>query len=170
MRRWLTPIAFLLIATVAMPLGAQAPSRATYLAASDSTRIVGEAYMQAYIAENWDAIEGMLSEKASFRDPTAEALWGGALASGREAMMQKFRTGYAGIELAFEQSRATFSGYYAIFEGTLTWSAPVQGGGRVEAKDSPFVVILRVEGGKVVEHRDYADYHPFIDAMKAREG
>lgn len=35
----------------------------------------------------------------------------------------------------------------------------------------PFLTILRVAKGQVVEHRDFADYAPFLDALrKAKAG
>ncbi len=155
-------------AAIAVPVGAQ--GAAAYLAASDSTRDVATAYVKAYVSLDWDALERMLGDSASFQDPTAELVFGGVIAQGKTAMMEKFRTGYAGLEMSFVQSRAIFTGHHAIVEGNLTWSAPVQGGGRVESANSPFVVIVKVVGGKVVEHRDYADYHPFIAAMRAGSG
>lgn len=154
---------------LAAPLAAQGTPGARYLAASDSAREIGTRYREAYIALDWETIEGLLSENASFRDPTAELVFGGELVSGREAMMTKFRTGYAGLEMSFVQDRAIFTGHFAIFEGKLTWSAPTQDGGRLVTRDAPFVLVLRVEGGKVVEHRDYADYHPYIAAVRAMQ-
>ncbi len=169
MRRWLTPIALLLAATTAMPLGAQqAPP--PYGLVSDSTRAVAEPYLQAYVSKDWDALEALLAEEASFRDPTAELVFGGRLTSGRDAMMTKFRTGYAGVEMSFEPTRTIFSGRYAILEGKLSWSSMMQGGMKVDSPDTPYVLILRVEGGKVVEHRDYTDYHPFIAAYRKAQG
>ncbi|MEZ4411778.1 MAG: nuclear transport factor 2 family protein [Gemmatimonadales bacterium] len=168
MRRPSTPTLLVLLALAcAPPLIAQSPGASAYLEASDSSRTVGQEYLQAYIALDWDRIESMLGDAASFQDPTAELIFGGKLVSGRDNMMAKFRTGYAGIQMSFVETRAVYSGHYAIIEGLLTWSAPLGDGRRVTAKDSPFVLILRIEGGLVVEHRDYADYHPFITAMRA---
>jgi ketosteroid isomerase-like protein len=161
-----TVLMFLALAC-ASRLGAQSPRASAYLAASDSSRTVGQEYLRAYVALDWDQIDSMLGEDASFQDPTAELIFGGKLVSGRDNMMAKFRTGYAGIQMSFVETRAVYSGHYAIIEGLLTWSAPLGDGRRVTAKDSPFVLVLRIEGGRVVEHRDYADYHPFIAAMQA---
>ncbi len=94
-------------------------------------------------------------------------MFGGVLTSGKPAMMTKFRQGYAGIEMSFVQHRAIYSGHYAIVEGELTWRTTMQDGKVAVSNDTPFVLILRIEGGKVVEHRDYADYHPFIEAVRA---
>jgi hypothetical protein len=164
-RRW--TILVLPALLLAASLAAQSTPGARYLAASDTAREVGTRYKEAYIGLDWGTIDGLLSENASFLDPTAELVFGGQLAEGREAMMTKFRTGYAGLEMSFAQDRAIFTGHFAIFEGKLTWSAPTQGGGRLVTRDAPFVLVLRIEGGKVVEHRDYADYHPYIEAVRA---
>ena len=149
------------------PLAAQAPAAKAYLATSDSSRAVGEQYIRAYVALDWDAIESMLADSASFQDPTAQIIFGGRLVSGKAAMLAFFRENYAGLTMSFVESRSFFSGHYAVIEGELTWSAPLQNGGRVTSKDGAFVLILRIEGGKVVEHRDYTTYKPFIDAMQA---
>ena len=165
--RWNLTALFLPALLLTAPLAAQATPGDAYRATSDSTRAVGEPYKNAYVTLDWDALEGLLGEEASFQDPTAKLIFGGLLTSGREAMMNKFRNGNAGIQMSFVETRAIYTGHYAIFEGELSWSSPMQDGRRVSSKDTPFVLVLKVEGGKVVEHRDYADYHPFLDAMAA---
>jgi len=164
---WTSTALILPALTLATPLAAQSSPAATYLAASDSSQAVGERYLKAYVALDWEAVEGMLAENASFQDPTAELIFGGRLISGRAGMMSFFRQNYAGLEMSFVESRAVYSGHYAIIEGELTWSAPLQDGPRVTSKDGAFVLILRIEGGKVVEHRDYTTYKPYIEAMRA---
>jgi len=156
------PVLFL-----AAPLAAQSPAAEAYLATSDSSRAIGEQYIKAYVALDWDAIGSMLADSASFQDPTAQIIFGGRLISGKSAMLAFFRENYAGLAMSFMESRSFFSGHYAVIEGELTWSAPLQNGGRVTSKDGAFVLILRIEGGKVVEHRDYTTYKPFIEAMRA---
>lgn len=138
-----------------------------YSEATPSAQETGEKYFAAYIARDWDTIEPLLAEKASFRDGTAELVFGGVIQEGKPAVMKLFREGYASIDdMRFQKLRSYFAGNYAIFEGSLDWSLKLDDG-RLVKSVIPFSTILRIEDGKVVEHRDYADYAPFIAAMKA---
>lgn len=152
-------------ALVAAPLAAQ--ERPRFDDVSAATAPVGEAYFAAYIARDWDALEPLLADAASFRDPTAELVFGGALADGKPAMMALFHEGYAGItQMEFRPARTLHSGNYTIFEGELDWAVDM-GDGTAVASVMPIVTILRIEDGLVVSHRDYADYAPFIAAARA---
>ncbi|MBC2776381.1 nuclear transport factor 2 family protein [Parasphingopyxis marina] len=162
-------LAALALALPAAPLAAQ--QRPNFDATSAETAPVGEAYFAAYIARDWDALEPLLADAASFRDPTAELVFGGALADGKAAMMTLFRQGYAGItRMEFRPLRTLHAGHYAIFEGELDWALDMgdgSGEGRIVESVMPFVTLLRIEDGLVVEHRDYADYAPFLAAARA---
>lgn len=80
--------------------------------------------------------------------------------------------GYAAIKhMAFHQTRVFVSGEHAVFEGTLDWTLELSDGKQAVTRAMPFMSILRVVDGKVVEHRDYADYAPFLAAVRAaRQG
>jgi hypothetical protein len=81
--------------------------------------------------------------------------------------MKNFREGYAAIQhMAFVPSRTLLSGAYAVFEGTLDWTLALEGGAQAVTRRMPFITILRVRSGLVVEHTDYADYQPFIEAVR----
>ncbi len=139
----------------------------TFAETSVATERVAEAYFSAYIARDWDVLGEHLADAGSFADPTAEPVFGKVAVSGRLATLIYFRENYASIKsMQFNRSRAIFSGTHAVFEGTLNWTMVLQSGKEVVTRDMPFVTILRLEGDKVVEHRDYADYHPFIVAHR----
>jgi len=159
------PVALSLALLCAAPLLAQ--ERPSFEDTSAATEAVGQAYFDAYIARDWDALEPLLAETGSFRDATAELVFGGALADGKPAMMTLFREGYAGItQMELRPLRAFHSGHYSIFEGELSWTLQLDENREVSSV-MPFITILRIEDGQVVSHRDYADYAPFLLAARA---
>lgn len=166
MRQFFTAV--LLIAASSFASWAQAQNPPTFAEVSAQTEQVGRAYFTAYIARAWDRLAPLMAENGSFADPTAEQIFGGVSHAGKEAVVDFFRTGYAGItEMSFKAQREIFTGHHAIIEGTLTWGLKLDDGLQVDTDAMPFVTILRVEEGLVVEHRDYADYAPFLAALRA---
>ncbi len=146
---------------------AQDDARPTYADQRAETIKLADAYMSAYIALDWDALEPLLADDASFADPTAELVFGNAPAEGKDAMIAKFRKGYASISrMSLLQDRAVYGGNIALYEGTLSWTLHFRDGNVLDSK-MPYVAIIRVEDGKVVSHRDYGDYTPFIAGMRA---
>lgn len=161
------PIALVLafLAMPAAPLIAQ--EQQNFGEASAASESVGQAYFDAYIARDWDSLEPLLAGTGSFHDATAELVFGGAEAQGKAAMMTLFREGYAGIRrMELRPLRTFHSGHYAIFEGELDWTLQLDGGGEVSSV-MPFITILRIENGLIVSHRDFADYAPFLTALRA---
>jgi hypothetical protein len=135
----------------------------TYQRATDTSRRVGDAYFAAYIAKDWDRLAPMLAPDASFADPTAQQVFENSVAwVGKDVMLQKFRSAYAPLTMKFTPLRTVHSGTYALYEGTLDWTLNLPK--RSIRSSMPFVSILRIEKGLVVEHRDIADYRPFIAA------
>lgn len=155
----------IVLAAGALPAAAQAPDAVAQ--ASAATARVAEAYFDAYVARDWDRLAPLLAENGGFADPTAEPLFGKVDVAGKPATLRYFRENYAAIrEMRFERTRAFFSGQHAVFEGTLDWTLALGDGKQVRTQAMPFVTILRLEGGRVVEHRDYADYAPFVAAHR----
>lgn len=149
------------------PLSAQTAPKQDYAAVGAATAPVADAYFAAYTSRDWDALEPLLAEGASFQDPTATHVFGGVLSEGRSAMMERFRVGYAGItHMEFAMDRRLVSAETAIYEGALHWGLDLGNGTSVDSL-TPMVIVLTVEGGKVVRHRDYVDYAPFIAAVRA---
>lgn len=158
--------ALALFATVSAPLSAQEAPRQDYTAVTAAGAPVADAYFAAYIARDWDALEALLAADASFQDPTATHVFGGVLSEGSDAMMQRFRVGYAGIShMEFVKNRVLHSGDIAIYEGVLHWGLDLGDGTLVDSV-TPMAIVLTVEDGKVVKHRDYVDYAPFLDAVR----
>jgi ketosteroid isomerase-like protein len=133
-----------------------------------ATVVAARSYFEAYIARDWDQLANWLDESGSFRDPTATAVFGPVAASGKAALLTYFQRNYAAIEaMRFEPMRTVHSGDYVIFEGTLAWDLRLADGVLVSTRDMPFLTILHLHDGRVIEHLDYADYTPFLAAHQA---
>lgn len=154
------------LALFAAPVRAQqGPS---FSQVSVETRAVADAYFSAYIARDWDRLAPHLADAGGFSDPTAALVFGSVQFEGKVATLKNFREGYAAIEhMAFHPMRAFVSGEHAIYEGTLDWTLALGNGKQAVTKGMPFITVLRVVRGHVLEHRDFADYTPFLAAMRA---
>ena len=143
-----------------------APEESAYLASGEATRLIVEPYFAAYMDRNWDRLETLLHDQATLHDPTAEQLFGTPPQTGKQTVMANLRKTYAGIlDMRMNRTRAIFSSHYAVLEGTLDWTIRIGADKELRTPAMPFVVVLRVQDGKVIEHRDYADYSPFIEAF-----
>ncbi len=152
------------IASVSAPAAAQ---KVGYTQQSAATGSVADAYIDAYIAMDWERIAPLLADKATFHDPTAETLFGATQKQGKADILTGFREGYAAItKMTLHRTRTLHSGHYAIVEGDLVWGVKFPDNRLVESR-APFIVIVRVEDGKVVEHRDYVDYAQFVRDERA---
>lgn len=156
-----------LLLASAMPMTAQAQERPSFTEITAQTEQVGQAYAHAYIAMDWDRIESLLHDEASFEDSTANLIFGGGRYDGKAAMMTLFREGYTGISsLKLTPLRSFASGEVYVEEGQLDWGVDM-GGGRIVESSMPILTILTMKDGKVWKHRDYADYRPFLAADAA---
>ena len=141
---------------------------ARYQSASLSAQETGEAYFAAYLKKEWDTVESLLADHASFRDVTAELLFDSVSHEGKEAVMTIFREGFARItDMRFHETRTLYSGHYALFEGALDWTVVIEDGRAPLSMTMAIMTMLKVGDGLVVEHRDFADYTPFIAAERA---
>jgi len=157
------------LALLALGIGQAATGQTapTFAQLSAVTQRAAEAYFSAYIARDWDALAPHLADSGSFTDPTAEPVFGPVAVSGKKATLKYFRENYAAIKsMQFNRTRAYFSGAHAVFEGTLDWTLTLDSGKDVETRGMPFVTMLRLDGDQVVDHRDFADYQPFIEAYR----
>lgn len=135
---------------------------------STETRAVADAYFNAYIARDWERLAPHLADAGGFSDPTAALVFGPVQFDGKAATLKNFREGYAAIQhMAFHPMRAFVSGEHAVYEGTLDWTLALGSGRLAVTKGMPFITVLRVVRGQVLEHRDYADYTPFLAALQA---
>lgn len=166
MRNRLLQIMLILGVLSAAPASAENPP--SFAQISLATSSVAESYFSAYIARDWDRLAPLLAAEGSFQDPTAALLFGTGKQQGREATLANFRQSYAAIrDMQFRPTRVFASGEHAVFEGSLDWTVTLEAGRDATIKNMPLIVILRVVDGKVVEHQDFADYSPFLRALRA---
>jgi ketosteroid isomerase-like protein len=159
----------MMLGSAALPAAAHTPE--PFASTSATTARVAERYFEAYIARDWDRLAPLLAESGGFADPTAEPVFGKVEVTGKRATVEYFRANYAAIRhMQFNRTRAFFSGRHAVFEGTLDWTLALGGGKEAVTLAMPFVTILRIEDGLVVEHRDFADHQPFVAAHRRATG
>ena len=61
-----------------------------------------------------------------------------------------------------ETIRTIFSSNTGIFEINLVWKLK-NGPDKLITFNMPLIVVLTIENGKVIGHRDYGDYNYFIE-------
>ena len=126
------------------------------------TKEVATKYFKAYVGLQFDAMKPLVHEAISFEDPTAKLVFEGKKIEGKQQVFENFKTGYASIlEMKQESIRTIFSSDTGIFEINLTWKLKVDSTKTIRIK-MPLIVILTIENGKVIKHRDYGDYNYFI--------
>nr|WP_314860984.1 nuclear transport factor 2 family protein [uncultured Undibacterium sp.] len=158
---------FCLIAMVVTSTNVWAQNKRPVKEITEATKRVSESYFKAYIDREWDKLEPLLADNGRFSDPTALPVFGTVQHEGKVAAMKNFREGYAPItHMEFHRTGAMFFGEYAIFEGSLDWNLTVANGKSAVTRAMPFLTIIKVSNGLVVEHQDLADYTAFIAALR----
>ncbi len=158
--------AVIVLAVMAVPSWAQ--DKPSFGEIGSKTRAVADPYFKAYVARDWDRLEPLLADGGGFADPTASLVFGSVRFDGKAATLKNFREGYAAIRhMAFHPMRSFVSGEHAVYEGTLDWTLELKGGKQAVTQGMPFITVLRVVDGQVLEHRDFADYTPFLAALRA---
>ena len=126
------------------------------------TKEVATKYFKAYIGLQFDAMKPLVHEAISFEDPTAKLVFGGKKIEGKQQVFENFKAGYASIlEMKQESIRTIFSSDTGVFEINLTWKLKVSKTKTIRIK-MPLIVVLTIENGKVIKHRDYGDYNYFV--------
>ena len=138
-------------------------STAAFASAPDNDVIaVADAYMQAYQAQDHDAMERLYAEDAVFIDPTSVDAGlpnGPVMWSGRREIMAHLRP-----KDGVESSLVLDYDVYTKFEhsGVVVYAANVSYVYETEDQTwnglTPVITVISVRDGKVVEHRDYTDY------------
>jgi limonene-1,2-epoxide hydrolase len=133
---------------------------------TEATRVSADAYFKAYFSKDWKTIERLADKQIRFSDPTAALPFGPSPEkTGNKVLVAAFEETLTPLDLDFQSLRTVYSGEYAIYEGSLTWTSHLKQ--RSITATVPLITILRVVKGRIVEHRDYADYQPFVDAERA---
>lgn len=120
-------------------------------------------YLAAYSRLDFEALRGFWNERTIWSDPTTAEIGSAAQpARGPDAIEALLRGSLTGVEdLAFTFEERFHSGGIVVAIGRLRYRLPAAALGR-ETGDANFdlrvVIVLRLEGGKVVQHTDYGDF------------
>lgn len=126
------------------------------------TKEVTTKYFKAYMELQFDAMKPMMHEAISFEDPTAKLIFEGKIIEGKQQVYENFKVAYASIlEMKQKSIRTIFSSDTGIFEINLIWKLKVSPTKTIHI-NMPLNVVLTVENGKVIKHRDYGDYNYFV--------
>ena len=127
-----------------------------------ATEELATRYVDLYYDLKFNEMKPLMHAEVSFEDPTANAIFGSELVSGKAKVMENFNTAFAGISsMELEQVRSFASGDVAIFESLITWTFEVRGGKKVTIRNMPLVQVITIADGLVISHRDYGDYRIF---------
>lgn len=123
---------------------------------------VVNAYMAAYSAADFDAMEPFMAEDAVFSDPTATGLGeNGLVHHGREEIMaalREFDAQYNPIALNFAWDTVFESNDRYVFMGSVNATYPVEQEGMVFRWSAPQTTVIHFRNGEVVQQFDFADY------------
>ncbi len=127
-----------------------------------ATAAVVQRYIDAYFAHRIDDLAAIMHQDITFEDPTAAFLFSGGRIAGRENVVANFRLMYQNVlRMTPTYIRTIVSSNTAVFELSLDWDFISVRGNTIHII-TPLVVILSVQGGAVIEHRDYGDYTGFL--------
>ena len=167
--RSLSLAAILTVASAALissTVTAQSAAEA-YVAKSEQTRKIADEFFQLYLHAKVDQLRPFYAENATWHDPTAGELWGMTMKSGVDTIIEHHKQVLKGLvtnELTIE--RSFFSGSYAHYTAIMdfTWYSPDKSTSK--HFKLPISVVLKIENGKITEHRDYGDYVTWLEYSK----
>ena len=124
-----------------------------------------EAYASAYSARDIDALSALLADEAIFEDPSNRFEGKTAIQAGLTEVFGRITsTGPDSREINKFRSGSTFI-YMAFADFNMMMSV----GGAPEQEFNfkvDFAMTLKVEKGKVIEHRDYVDTEAFLAQLQ----
>ncbi len=133
------------------------------------TTAISEQYIQWYLNLNFDALGTLMHQDFSFEDPTAAMLFGWNKPEGKENALAFFKTNYASItEMKADIIRKIISGNHAIYEMQLHFKFYQNEDKDLISISMPLITILAIKDGKVIEHKDYANYNDYIEQYRAQ--
>ena len=131
----------------------------------DSTSLskdVTTRYFNAYMNLDFKSMKLVMHDSITFYDPTAKLVFGGNKIKGKTKVYEYFLNSYASIiEMKQSTIRTIFSSNTGVFELNFVYKFK-NGSGQIFTIDMPLIVILTIKNGKIIEHRDYADYNYFM--------
>lgn len=142
-------------------LFAQTPRSTAFADTTERTRTVAERYMQYYLTMDVQAMGALMHDAITFEDPTARLIFGSQKHEGKDSVLAAMRMSVNSITgMRPEHIRQFASGNTLVSELTLRWSF-LSRSGKTVTITTPLVIVLMVQDGKVIWHRDYGDYTTF---------
>ncbi len=132
--------------------------------AADTTadQAMVDAYMAAYSAADFDAMEPYMAEDVVFLDPTATGMGDAGLAHHSRAdimaALREFSERNNPIGLNFEWDLSYESNNRYVFVGSVNATYPTQEAGTLFVWSAPQTTVIHVRDGQVVEQWDIVDY------------
>jgi ketosteroid isomerase-like protein len=142
-------------------LSAQTPRSTAFDDTTERTRTVAERYMQYYLTMDVQAMGALMHDAITFEDPTARLIFGSQKHEGKDSVLAAMKQAVNSITgMTPDHIRQFASGNTLVSELTLRWSFRSRSGKPVSIT-TPLVIVLMVQDGKVIWHRDYGDYTTF---------
>lgn len=137
----------------------------TFNTITTSTKTVAERYFKNYAQLNGDSMALDIADDVTIDDLTSKLLFNNPRISGKEQAIQNFKREKIIFNVTVPVSRSFFSGNFGVFEGMYCYSMYTPNK-EVVSFALPIVITIKVENGKVTEHRDYADYQTYLSQMQ----
>lgn len=141
--------------------------RKSFQDVSSETEKISRVYFQHYLDLEFDKMGEYLTKESTWADDTAKDVWGsGQLITGKDSIVHKLKDGYKTIQhMSIRHVRDMFTGTYAIFEVIIDYTSQRPGGIK-KSFSLPAIFMFRVQNGKVILHRDFADYSYWVKQNK----
>lgn len=129
-------------------------------------------YLDLYHRGEIKQMGEFLKDSSLMEDPTAAGFGMGLHQVGREKIVAKLEELFAAVGNPEFRTELEFTtGAYGVSGGTFTYDAPGSSVGRAEETirvELPVVSVVEMdEKGKIVAHRDYADYDGMLSRLMA---
>lgn len=151
---------------------AAACAQETDMADAENQALI-DAYMAAYSAADFDAMEAFMAEDVVFSDPTATGMGEpGLLHHSRDEIMtalREFDAQFNPIALNFEWHTTFESNDRYVFMGSVNATYPVEEDGMVFRWSAPQTTVIHLRDGLIVEQFDFADYEGAVQEIVAAE-
>jgi ketosteroid isomerase-like protein len=137
--------------------------------AGAANQAIIDAYMAAYSAADFEAMEAFMAEDVVFTDPTAVGMGeSGLLHHSREDFMtalREFDAQFNPIALNFEWDTAYESNDRYVFTGSVNATYPVEQEGMVFRWSAPQTTVIHLRDGLVVEQYDFVNYEGAVQEI-----
>ncbi len=137
-----------------------------------------DAYFIAYGKCEFDVLESLWAKDVSFQDPTGALFGAGKLTKGNSAVSKNLQSElkvistHGGMRIQTKDSFIT--GRHAIYLQRVAWPTlakdlglPDTPPGKTYELSADVLMVLEIEDGKVLSHRDYVSYHEVRDQIQA---